>query len=124
MATYTYYRPKTAATMDFYAEWKDIVRRHELAEAKDMDALLKTCVNYLKSVGYDLDLSKSYLAKEYHGSDGARIVGSLWLTERPENNVKAEKASQVEMWVNEALQMHGSARNRGPYTWEVDISGS
>lgn len=122
---YTYFRkPKTAATMDFWSKWREIVRKHEKEEERDFDGLLKESVNYLKSVGYDLDLSKSYLGKRYHGSDGVRIVGSLWITERPENQVKAERPDKVEMWVEEALQMRGSAQNRGLYTWEVDITAS
>lgn len=112
---------KDAAEMDVQQEWEDIVRKHAKAEQDDMDALLKKMVPYLKSVGYDLDVSKSYLGKEMHGSDGNRRRGALVITERKENTVKMESPAKVAQWVASATGLHGSAKRIDGDTWLVDI---
>lgn len=122
---YSYDRRKTAATMDFHAKWDEIVMKHAQAERHDFDQLLQETVKYLRSVGYDLDLSKSYLGKEYHGSDGIRMSGELYVTERAENTVKHERPEGVAKWIKEALQLHTSPRKgSGEYAWVIDISES
>jgi len=115
-------RLKTAAKLEVWHAWQDIVQKHEQAEARDFQALLHELVPYLKSNGYDLDVSKSYIGKEYHGSDGWRLTGQLQITERPENVTKATTPQQVKMWVNEATGISGAARHVGGHTWVVDIS--
>jgi len=112
---------KSAAEMDVHAEWADIIRKHAKAEQDDMDALLKKMVPYLKSVGYDLDVSKSYLGKEQHGSDGNRRRGALVITERAENAAKADSPQKVVRWVASATGLHGSAKRIDGDTWLVDI---
>ena len=120
---YSYDRSKTAAPMDFHAKWSEIVTKHAQAERHDFDQLLQEAVKYLRSVGYDLDVGKSYLGKEYHGSDGVRMSGELHITERAENAAKGERPEQVQKWIKEALMLHGSARKgSGEYAWVVDIS--
>lgn len=121
--------------MDLFREWKDIVEYNETKEARDMQALLRKAVPYLRSVGYDLDLDGSFLSKEHHGSDGWRLAGQLVVREREENNTVAPNARSVVQWVEAATGMHGSAQKRseGPgtnrsgeplATWVVDISQS
>lgn len=130
------WKVKTAAKLDVYDKWQDIVQKHEAAERKDLAALVHELVPYFKSNGYDLDVSKSYLAKRWHGSDGWRIEGMFTITERDENNVKATKPEQVKKWVEEATGLYGTARKlseqpskSGPHpgepvgTWQVEISG-
>lgn len=131
--SYSYNRQKTAAKMDFFQEWKDIVDKNEEAVYKDFDALLKKAVPYLRSVGYDLILNKSYLARRHRGSDGWGIEGTLVIKEREENNVQSPNTDSVKKWINEALDLSSSVRKlqEGPdkdrygdplVTWEVDIS--
>lgn len=115
-------RFKKAAKMDLWREWKNIVEKHEDAEGRDMQALLKELVNYMRSVGYDLDVSKSHLGKEWHGSDRWRLSGQLVITEREENTVKGETPQQVAGWIEEATGIRGTARKLQGYTWMVDIS--
>lgn len=120
---YSYDRQtKTAATMDAHSKWRDIVDKHEAAEHKEMEALLKEMAKYLKSVGLDLDVGKSYLGKEYHGSDGVRRAGELVVSERAENNILVERPEMIAKWVAEATDMHGSARRigTGPGKRQVD----
>ncbi len=125
-----YDRRKTAATLDVHSKWQDIVEKHEHAEQHDFAVLLKELVPYFKSVGYDLDVSKSHIGKENHGSDGWRRSGTLVITEREENNVKAERPDQVKQWVTEATGLHAPYPTkmgekdtpRGKvFTWAVDI---
>jgi hypothetical protein len=119
---YSYDRQKTAAKLDVHSKWQDIVMKHEAAESHDFKALVHELVPYLKSNGYDLDVSKSHISKEWHGSDGWRLSGMLTITERAENVAKARNASDVADWVNEATGISGSARHVGGDTWVVDIS--
>jgi hypothetical protein len=127
---YSYDRRKTAAKLDVFHVWHAIVEKHEAAERKEFAALLHELVNYFHSVGYDLDVGKSYIAKNWHGSDGWRMEGMFTIVEREENTVKATKPQQVEMWVEEATGLHGSAKKiaekdtpRGSIgTWQVDIT--
>jgi hypothetical protein len=126
---YGYDRRKTAASMDVHQKWREIVQKHAAAERHDLQAVLHEMVNYLRSVGYDLDVSKSELDKQWHGSDGWRLVGQLMITEREENTVKAETPEQVRKWVEEATGLYGYPKKigeqqtpRGPIsTWVVDI---
>jgi hypothetical protein len=119
---YSYDRNKTAAKLDVHHKWHAIVEKHETAERKDFQDLLRELVPYFKSVGYDLDVANSYIGKEWHGSDGWRRMGQIVLTERAENTVKATKPEQVRMWVEEATGMIGfPAKGRAEHTWVVDI---
>lgn len=109
-------RTKTAATLDVYDKWRDIVKKHDDAEQKDFESLLKELVKYFKSVGYDLDTTKSWLGKRYSGSDGVRITGEFWITEREENNVKFNdlpRIDNVKMWVAEATDLYGYPKKVG-----------
>src|SRR5262245_27833045 len=126
-------RVRTAATMDLHGEWRDIVSKHDHAERLEMETLLKKMVPYLGSVGFDLDLRKSYLAKRYSGSDGMRLDGALVVTEREENTTQSPDGQSVSKWLRSAIGIGGSARlvRSGPEknrmgekvnTWEVDIS--
>lgn len=112
---------KSAASIDAHGEWRDIITKHAKAEQADMDDLVKKLVPYLRSVGYDLEVAKSYLGKEEHGSDGFRRRGALIITEREENTAKASSPQKVAMWVEQATGMHGSARHIDGDTWLVDI---
>ena len=50
---YSYYRrQKTAAKLEVWHAWQDIVQKHEQAEARDFQALLHELVPYMKSNGY------------------------------------------------------------------------
>lgn len=129
---YSYDRSKTAASMNLYREWRDMVNKADRDLRQEFSELLKKAVPYLKSVGYDLDVSKSYLDKEPRGSDGDRLIGMLYVTEREENNVVAPNAESVRRWVDEALGLWGRPRkvSEGPGTnragqplasWEVDL---
>lgn len=133
--SYNYDRSKTAASMDFREEWKDILDRHEDAMNADFMALLKKAVPYLKSVGYDLIVTKCYLGKEHHGSDGWRMSGEIVVKEREENTFQADDGRKVSEWIQRALGISGYARKiqEGPdkdrygeplKTWSVDISES
>jgi len=124
-------RKKTAAKMDLYAKWRDIIDAHAEAERRDLDNLLKSTVPYLKSVGLDIDLRRSYLSKYYHGSDGVRIEGMLYLKDRPENTVKLiefgerEGAERVSKWLDSAIDMYGHAQyDKAKDEWQVDITAS
>lgn len=113
MYSYDRTQTKTAAKLDVFDKFRDIVKKHEEAEAKELQALVKSLVNYLKSVGYDLDVSKSWLDKARRGSDGYQLTGQLLITEREENNVKfadLPKLDSVARWVEEATGLHGSPR--------------
>lgn len=120
--SYSYDRTKTAARMDLYSEWRSIVDEHERAEQRDFEALLKELVKYLFSVGYDLDLRKSWLGKYYHGSDGVRMEGNLHVTERPENTVKHEDPRKVVEWVERATGITGSGKRNSDGSFDIDIS--
>ena len=124
MYDYDFRRPRIAAKLNLFGEWRAVVTKHEEAERQELQALLRKLVPYLGSVGYDLDLQKSYLSKDYHGSDGLRIEGFLYVTERPENNTKATKPEQVATWIEAATGMHGGARHLQGDSWVVDISDS
>jgi hypothetical protein len=127
-------RVRTAAKLDVHDKWSDIVRKHEAAEQQEFQHLLHELVNYFKSNGFDLDVSKSYIGKEWHGSDGWRRSGQLTITEREENNVKSKTPEQVKVWVEEATGLYGYPKKisekpsrSGPHpgepvgTWVVDI---
>lgn len=114
---------RTAAKLDVYSKWNTIVRKHEQAEAKELNGLLKSLVPYLKSVGLDLDLNRSSLGKYHHGSDGLRMEGILIVQDRPENTVPTTTAS-VRNWVEEATGLYGSVRELSRGGWQVDISES
>lgn len=131
---YSYDR-RTAASTDLRRQWSDVVDRHAKALAKDLEDILRSAVPYLKSVGYDLDLKKSYLSVEQHGSDPDRMSGMLTITEREENNTQAIDAQSVKRWVAEATGIYGFPRkvSEGPEkgrdgrplaTWVVDIDES
>lgn len=132
--TYDYDRAKTAATMDVHAKWRAIVDKHAEAERREMQALLKDMVKYLKSNGLDLDINRSYLSKVEHGSDGMRLSGELIVSERAENVLKIERPDMLAKWVAEATELHGGARKigEGPAkrqaddlpvgVWAVDVS--
>ncbi len=113
---------KTAAHLDVHKKWREIVQKHDEAEKKEFQALLHELVNYLKSVGYDLNVNQSYIGKENHGSDGYRLYGQLMIKEREENVSKAERPEQVSSWVQMATGLSGSAKPLGGGTWAVDIS--
>lgn len=131
---HNYDRRKTAAKLEVHEKWREIVEKHEAAERHDFQALLHELVNYFKSVGFDLDVSKSYIGKEWHGSDGWRREGTLTITERDENNVKSSKPEDVKKWVEEATGLYAYPKKiserpskGGPHpgepvgTWQVDI---
>lgn len=126
---------RTAASTDLRNEWREIVDKHDDAMHKDFEGLLKKAVPYLKSVGYDLDLNRSYLGVEARGSDGKRMAGMLTITEREENTVQARDAQVVKRWMDAALGISGFPRKigEGPEkgrsgeplaTWVVDIDES
>jgi hypothetical protein len=116
-------RTKTAASMDLHSEWREVIDKHEKAEQHDLKALLDKLVNYLKSVGYDLNVRESYLGKRWHGSDGWRMEGQLVIKERAENTVKAPNAASVKKWVEMATGTYGTpAKGKEPDTWIVNIS--
>lgn len=112
---YSYDRTKTAAKLDVYDKWRDIVEKHDQEERKEMDALVKSLVNYFRSVGFDLDVSKSWLGKDYRGSDGHRLMGQFVITEREENTVKYAEYPKMDVrgWVEEATGLYGSPRKVG-----------
>ncbi len=113
-----------AASMDFHEEWRKVVDEHRKAQDRDFEALLEKAVPYLRSVGYDLDVKRSYLEVEQRGSDGPRLAGMLMLTEREENNVRHDdpkNASKVAEWVSQALGVGGRARHMGSFSWAVDL---
>lgn len=114
------FRGRVAAKLDVYDAWGDIVRKHDRETADELEALLRKLVPYLRSVGYDLDVSKSYLDKYYSGSDGVRMSGALHVTERDENTTYATESRRVEQWVAEATGLSGSAKKVGelPGRWE------
>lgn len=123
-------RVRTATKLDVHDKWRDIVQKHEGAEQHEFKQLLHELVNYFHSVGMDLDVSKSFIGKEWHGSDGWRRSGQFMITEREENVTKSQRPEQIEMWVTEATGLHGSAKKisekptkwGGPAgTWLVDI---
>lgn len=133
MYDYDRLRTKRAAQIDLHSKWRAIVSEHYHAERKDMEHLLASLEPYLKSVGLDLDVKRSYLAKKDAGSDGTRLDGELWVTEREENNTLSPNADSVAKWVAEAVDIRGSARlvTKGPAvnrngeklgTYVVDIS--
>jgi hypothetical protein len=113
---------KTAAHLDVYKKWREIVQKHDEAEKKELQALLHELVNYLKSVGYDLNVNRSHIGKANHGSDGARLYGQLVVKERDENVSKAQRPEQVSSWVQMATGLSGSAHPLGDGEWSVDIS--
>ncbi len=126
---------RTAASTELRNKWKDAVEKHKKALSDDLEDVLKSAVPYLKSVGYDLDLKRSGLSVEQHGSDGDRMSGMLTITEREENSVQAMDAQGVKHWVAEALGIYGFPRkvSEGPEkgrngqplaTWVVDIDES
>jgi hypothetical protein len=132
---YSYDRRKTAASFDLYEEWREITDKHEKAQQQEYTALLKKAGMYLKSVGYDMDEHRSYISKQYAGSDGTRLAGQLMITEREENNTVARNGQAVARWVADALGVHGSAqliktlpetnRSGEPLKiWLVDITAS
>lgn len=126
------HQTKTAAKMDLHGEWSDIVERHRSEESKAMFRLLQKTTDYLGSVGFDLDIDKSFLDKELRASDGPRMSGHLRITEREENTTSSPDARSAEKWVQSALGVHGSAHlvKEGPEknrmgqpikTWVVDL---
>ena len=124
------FRNRVAAKMDLYSKWRDIVDKYRKQEAKDFEGLLKSAVPYLRSVGYDLILSESYLDRYNSGSDGVRIEGLLVIRDRDENTVKSiefgerDGARRVRDWVDEALNMYGTVKYKGDNVWIVDITAS
>jgi hypothetical protein len=121
--------------MDLRKGWMDIIQKHDKALREDLEDLLKKAVPYLKSVGYDLDLKRSYLEVRRGGSDGPRMSGALVITEREENTVQAPNAESIKRWMVEALDLHGFPQkvSEGPQkgrdgqpltTWVVDIDES
>lgn len=116
------FRGRVAAKLDVHEEWSDIVRKHDRETAQELEALLRKLVPYLRSVGYDLDVNKSYLDKYYSGSDGVRMDGALHVTEREENNTYATEGRRVAEWVGEATGLSGSAKKIGelPGRWSPD----
>lgn len=128
-------RPKMAAKIDLYDKWRDVVDRHDAAERKEMQALLKEAVPYLRSNGLDLDLKRSYLSKYYSGSDGVRMEGVIYVTEREENSMPVLGAEMLERWVEAAIDLRGTARkigegkpsrvhNQPVGVWQVDVTAS
>lgn len=128
-------RPKTAAHMDLHEAWHKIVDHHASAENRELFRLLQQTEDYLHSVGMTLVTGKSYLGKEYHGSDGLRLSGYLTVQELEENTTSSRDAQNAEKWVQTALGVHGSATllKEGPEvnrsgekvkTWGIDISES
>lgn len=99
--------------MEVHEKWREIVDKHAEAERKDMNALVKELVPYLKSVGFDLDPNKSYLSKRDHGSDGWRLEGVFTMTERDENTTRSTDPKQVREWVEEATGMYGYPKKIG-----------
>lgn len=114
-------RYKTAAKMDLFAKWRQIVEKHEKAEQDDLEKLLKSAVPYLKSVGYDLDLKHSWLGKQWGGSDGWKWTGNLRISERKENTTQAPNADSVRKWVSQALDLHGFPQKISEGVWDVGI---
>jgi hypothetical protein len=123
---YSYDRRKTAAKMEVFDQWRDIVERHEKAEQREFKLLLHELVPYFKSNGLDLDVGKSFIGKEWHGSDGWRITGQFVVSERAENTVKSETPESVKGWVEEATGMYCHPRKQAPlptggFTWVCEL---
>lgn len=116
-------RPKTAAKMDLHSKWRDIVDKHRIAESKEMERLLKSCAAPLKKAGFDLDMKKSYLDKYHSGSDGTRMEGALFISQRSSDDVWLTKG-EVEMLLRETLEVYGSAQGSSDGSWEVDLTES
>ena len=107
---YNYDHRTAHAKLDLFQEWHDIVDEHREAMFRDFKGLLNKLVPYLRSVGYDLDVAKSYLDVQWRSSDGPRIDGMLVVEERDENTVYATNPEQVVKWVALATDMTGRAR--------------
>lgn len=108
--------------MDVDAKWAAIVRKHAEAERREMQDLLEEMARYLGSQGLILDLKRSYLGKDDHASDGARMSGELTVMEDPQNNIKAETEDMIRKWVQEGTGLYGSVRklSEGPQKRQVD----
>lgn len=131
---YDYDHSKTAvAKLDLWDEWRDIVKKHDTETQQELEGLLRRLVPHLRSAGFDLDLTKSYLDKRYKGSDGVRIVGELTVIDREENSVYSPNKESVKKWVEMATGMDGSVKKIGELPgregrtdkrgiWQVDIS--
>lgn len=119
---YSYDRRKTAAKLDVYSNWLDIVNKHEASERREMQDLLESLVRYLRSEGLELDVKRSHIGKEYHGSDGARLSGQLVVAEARENVVQASKPEQIRKWVEDATGLYGYPKKigEGPTLRQVD----
>lgn len=126
---------KTAAHLDLHEAWHHIVDHHASAENQELFKLLQKTEDYLHSVGMTLVTNKSYLGKEYHGSDGLRMSGYLTVQELEENTTSSPNARSAEKWLQTALGIYGSAKllKEGPEvnrsgqkvkTWGIDISES
>lgn len=121
---YSYDRTKTARAIDLHSKWRDIVDKHEKAEHREFDELLKELERYLKPMSIELDLSKSYLGKRHHGSDGWRLEGQLELL----GNSSMTTKDKVKKWIEEATGISGTVTpGSGPgdltelRVWVVDI---
>jgi hypothetical protein len=119
-------RGKTAAKLEVFHKWREIVDKHEMAERRDFVALIHELVPYFKSNGLDLDVKMSSIGKEDHGSDGWRIAGWLTVNERAENNTKSETPDSVKMWVEEATGLYCHPRKLHPlptggYSWICEL---
>lgn len=132
---YSYDRQKTAAKLDVYSKWRDIVDKHDAAERKEMDALLQDMVRYLRSEGLELDVKRSHIGKYYHGSDGVRMEGTLVVAEAWNNVAQALKPDWIRKWVEAATGLYGGTPQKigeGPklrqvddqpvVVWQIDIS--
>ena len=126
--TPTYDRRKTAATIGLNRKWSQITDRLKKSESKAYDNLLKELVPYLKSVGYELDLQRSYIGRKDKGSDGWWMDGMLYVTSRDDTMVKeiefgpVEGAKRVKDWIKDAIGFApSSVKHVGGNTWVADI---
>lgn len=115
-------RSKTAAKIDLHDKWRDIVDKHRVAEAKDMERLLKSCAAPLKKAGFDLDMRKSYLDKYHSGSDGTRMEGMLYIEQRGGDDVW-KSLEEVQLMLTDTLEVYSQLSGYGP-SWEVDLTES
>ena len=109
------------ARMNLYSEWRKMTDHHRAKTHSSYQKLLQKLAVDLKKGGWELELRKSSLGSYFHGSDGTRMEGILYV-EDLSNEARGSGATEDSL---EAIAGGGLLKFMGSYgKWQYDITES
>jgi hypothetical protein len=85
---------------------------------RKLDQVLKKLAARFKSELLEVDLKRSWVNWELHGSDGVRVEWGIYFTDK-DPMIRSKR--DIELLLQEKFDIWGSVRAHGPDQWEMQF---